>query len=116
MLDILHLVRTATPWDDIVKKLWPGIPLTVELNDGFLAMPNNLHDSVVNRRLFPGDGEFDLAGFLTALWTHGFDGPIGVEVLNEYVRKWPLETCAREAFAKTQPVVHAARDKWEQRH
>ena len=28
-------------------------------------------------------------------------GPIGVEVLNEYIRKWPLETAATEAFAKT---------------
>ena len=40
-------------------------------------------------------------------------GPIGVEVLNEYIRKWPLETAATEAFAKTTRVVTAAREKWE---
>jgi sugar phosphate isomerase/epimerase len=73
----------------------------------------NLHDSVVNRRLLPGDGEFDIARFLRAVWTRGYDGPIGVEVLNEYIRKWPLDTVATEAFAKTTAVVVAAREKWE---
>ena len=45
--------------------------------------------------------------------TLGFDGPIGVEVLNEYIRKWPLETAAAEAFAKTSKVVTTAREQWE---
>ena len=55
----------------------------------------------------------DIAAFLQALWTQGYDGPVGVEVLNEYIRKWPLETAAREAFVKTTQVVTAAREKWE---
>ncbi len=76
-------------------------------------MPVNLPDSVVNKRLLPGDGEFDIAAFLDAVWTQGYDGPVGVEVLNEYIRKWPLETAATEAFAKTTRVVTAAREKWE---
>jgi sugar phosphate isomerase/epimerase len=70
-------------------------------------------DSVVNKRLLPGDGEFDIAAFLHAVWAHGYEGPIGVEVLNEYIRKWPLETAATEAFAKTTRVVTAAREQWE---
>jgi len=56
-----------------------------------------------------GDGEFDIAAFLQSLWSVGYDGPIGVEVLNEYIRKWDLKTAATEAFAKTQRVVEAAR-------
>jgi hypothetical protein len=36
-----------------------------------------------------------------------------VEVLNEYIRKWPLETAATEAFAKTSKVVTTAREQWE---
>jgi hypothetical protein len=39
----------------------------------------------------------------------GYDGPIGVEVLNEYIRKWDLKTAATEAFAKTHRVVESAR-------
>jgi len=113
MLDNLHLQRTATPPEDIVRKIGRDIPLGVEINDGMLAMPVNLPDSVVNKRLLPGDGEFDIAAFLHAVWTHCYDGPVGVEVLNEYIRKWPLETAATEAFAKTTRVVTAAREKWE---
>lgn len=113
MLDNLHVHRTRTAPQDIVSKIGGEIPLGVEINDGFLATPVNLQDSVVNKRLLPGDGEFDIAAFLQAVWTQGYDGPIGVEVLNEYIRKWPLETAATEAFAKTARVIAAARESWE---
>jgi sugar phosphate isomerase/epimerase len=113
MLDILHLHRTDTPTQDIVKKIGPEIPLGVEINDGYLAKPVNLVDSVINKRLLPGDGEFDITAFLHAVWKQGFNGPIGVEVLNEYIRKWPLETAATEAYAKTKRVIAAARETYE---
>jgi sugar phosphate isomerase/epimerase len=109
MLDNLHLLRSGIGSDEIVRKLKASDLLGVEINDGTLAMPLHLQDSVVNKRLLPGDGEFDIAAFLQALWSVGYDGPIGVEVLNEYIRKWDLKTAATEAFAKTHRVVEAAR-------
>jgi sugar phosphate isomerase/epimerase len=112
MLDNLHVQRTATTPDDIVRKIGRRIPLGVEINDGYLATPARFQDSVVNKRLLPGDGEFDIASFLKAVWSIGYDGPIGVEVLNEYIRKWSLETAATESFAKTQRVVTAARQQF----
>jgi len=113
MLDNLHLQRTGTPHEDIVRKIGQDMPLGVEINDGALATPVNLEDSVVNKRLLPGDGEFNITSFLHAVWTQGYDGPIGVEVLNEYIRKWSLETAATEAFAKATRVVKSARESWE---
>jgi sugar phosphate isomerase/epimerase len=113
MLDNLHLQRTATLPEDIVRKIPRELPLGVEINDGMLATPVNFLDSVINKRLLPGDGEFDIGAFLRAVWTLGYDGPVGVEVLNEYVRKWPLNTAADEAFVKTTKVVTAAREQWE---
>jgi sugar phosphate isomerase/epimerase len=113
MLDNLHLQRTGTAPEDILRKVGKDILLGVEINDGYLAMPIHFVDSVVNKRLLPGDGEFDIAAFLHAVWTLGYDGPIGVEVLNEYIRKWSLQTAASEAFAKTTKVVAAARVEWE---
>lgn len=113
LLDNLHVQRIGTPLRDIVRGIDPHIPLGVEINDGTLGMPVNLQDSVVNKRLLPGDGEFDIAGFLHAVWDHGYDGPIGVEVLNEYIRRWPLELAASEAFDKTRRVVDEARKSWE---
>jgi sugar phosphate isomerase/epimerase len=112
MLDNLHLQRTATKPQDIVRKVPRGMPIGVEINDGMLATPVNFLDSVVNKRLLPGDGEFDITAFLHAVWTQRYEGPIGVEVLNEYIRKWPLETAATEAYAKTAKVVAAAREKF----
>lgn len=113
MLDNLHLQRTGTAPADIITKIGRDIPIGVEINDGMLATPVRFEDSVVNKRLLPGDGEFDIAAFLHAVWTWGYKDAIGVEVLNEYIRKWPLETAAREAFAKTTRVVAAARETWE---
>jgi sugar phosphate isomerase/epimerase len=113
MLDNLHLQRIGTPPQDIVRKIPRELPLGVEINDGMLATPVNFVDSVINKRLLPGDGEFDIAAFLHAVWTHGYEGPVGVEVLNEYIRKWPLETAATETFTKTTRVVTAARQQWE---
>lgn len=110
MLDNLHVQRTGTTPADIVRKVGREIPLGVEINDGSLEVPVKFEDSVVNKRLLPGDGEFDIAAFLRALWSIGYNGPIGVEVLNEYMRKWSLETAATEGFNKTQRVVTAARE------
>jgi sugar phosphate isomerase/epimerase len=112
MLDNLHVQRTGTTPEAIVRKVGREIPLGVEINDGYLATPVKFQDSVVNKRLLPGDGEFDIAAFLQALWSIGYDGPIGVEVLNEYMRKWSLETAATEAFIKTQRAVVAAREQF----
>jgi sugar phosphate isomerase/epimerase len=109
MLDNLHLQRCGIGPDEIVRKLRSSDLMGVEINDGTLAMPLKFEDSVVNKRLLPGDGEFDIAGFLRAVWSVGYEGPIGVEVLNEYMRKWDLKTAATEAFTKTQRAVQAAR-------
>lgn len=111
MLDNLHLQRTGTGPDEIVRKLGPQDLLGVEINDGTLATPVDLGDSIINKRLLPGDGEFDIAGFLQAIWSVGYDGPIGVEVLNEYIRKWDLETAATESYTKTRRVITSARQK-----
>jgi len=112
MLDILHLQRIGIDSDEILRKLKASDLIGAEINDGTLAMPKQFQDSVVNKRLLPGDGEFDIAAFLQAIWSVGYDGPIGVEVLNEYIRKWDLKTAATEAFAKTRRVVDAA---WQTR-
>lgn len=109
MLDNLHMVRTGTSNADIATKLTGDDVIGVELNDGALVRPVNFMDSVINRRLLPGDGEFDIAGFLQAVWSLGYDGPIGVEVMNEYFREWPLAPMAEVSFAKTAAVVTAAR-------
>lgn len=108
MLDNLHIHRTDTPFSDIVAKLAPTDLIGVEINDGTLARPADFMDSVINRRLLPGDGEFDIAGFMHAVWAAGYDGPVGVEVMNEYCRHWDIPTMAEVSFNKTNAVLEAA--------
>ena len=110
LLFFLLLVANLA-FEDIGRKLVPGDLIGAEINDGYLAVPSKFEDSVVNKRLLPGDGEFDIAGFLRAVWSLGYDGPIGVEVLNEYIRQWDLRTAATEAMAKTRAVIAAARQQ-----
>ncbi len=112
LLDNLHVQRIGTPLKDF-QKIGREMPLGIEINDGMLATPVNFQDSVVNKRLLPGDGEFDITAFLHAIWSLGYHGLIGVEVLNEYIRKWPPELAANEAFAKAHRVVEQARQSWE---
>jgi sugar phosphate isomerase/epimerase len=108
ILDNLHLQRCGISAEEITRKFTHSDLIGVEINDGYLAVPVNFLDSVVNKRLLPGDGEFDIASFLQAVWSVGYDGPVGVEVLNEYIRKWDLETAAKESFAKTRRVLLSA--------
>jgi sugar phosphate isomerase/epimerase len=113
MLDNLHMQRTNTTPQDLLRKLTRDDLIGVEINDGYLAVPSKFEDSVINKRLLPGDGEFDIASFLHAVWSLGYQGPIGVEVINEYMRKWDLKTAATETMAKTRAVVMAAHRQWK---
>ncbi len=113
MLDNLHLQRTGTTFGDLVRKLTPADLIGVEINDGYLAVPSKFEDSVINKRLLPGDGELDIIGFLHAVWSLGYKGPVGVEVINEYMRKWDLKTAATEAMSKTRAVVMTAHQLWK---
>jgi sugar phosphate isomerase/epimerase len=113
MLDNLHMQRTNTTPQDLLRKLTRDDLIGVEINDGYLAVPSKFEDSVINKRLLPGDGEFDIASFLHAVWSLGYRGPIGVEVINEYMRKWDLKTAATETMAKTRAVVMAAHRQWK---
>lgn len=114
MVDNLHVQRCGIGFDELEAKLGASnAVIAVEINDGFLGTPLKFEDTVINRRLLPGDGEFDIEGFLHAVWNAGFDGPIGVETINEYLRYWPLETLAEVSFAKTSEVINAARASWK---
>jgi sugar phosphate isomerase/epimerase len=75
-----------------------------------------------DRRL-PGDGDFDIAGFVAAVRATGFRGPWGVEVLSAVIgdltlpddsaarASLELAELARRAYRST--IEHVARDRYE---
>ena len=113
MLDNLLLHRAGVTPLDLTRGIGPDIPLGVEISDGFTSQPVDLEDALTRKRLFPGDGELDVAAFLAAVWSVGYDGPIGVEVINPYVRRWSPERVADEAYGTTSAYVARARSRWE---
>jgi sugar phosphate isomerase/epimerase len=80
----------------------------VELSDGqYENMPDRI-DEVVNRRRLPGEGEFDIPGYVEACQEVGYEGPWGVEVLSEELRSLPIEEEFKRAFETTNAQFRAS--------
>jgi sugar phosphate isomerase/epimerase len=98
MLDIWHVFRGGMTSSDIAKipaRFLKGI----ELNDADATPVGQLFDdSRFNRRLC-GEGSFDIAGFVDAVFAAGFDAPYwGVELISKEIRKLPLDVMARRTY------------------
>jgi sugar phosphate isomerase/epimerase len=82
-----------------------GIParhLTwVELSDGQFENLPDMVDETVNHRRLPGQGEFDIPGYVEACRDAGYSGPWGVEVLSEQLRNLPIEEIFQRAYETT---------------
>jgi sugar phosphate isomerase/epimerase len=99
-LDTWHIVKLKIPLDRL-RRIPSRCITSVELNDGTFECPWTLDEDTVNHRRLCGDGEFDVSGFIYAVQDAGYDGPWGIEVLSEELRKWPLERLTSESFRTT---------------
>jgi len=99
-LDTWHIVKLKVAYDEL-RRIPPHCITSVELNDGTLECPWSLHEDTVNHRRLCGEGEFDVKGFIRAIQDAGYEGPWGIEVLSEELRKWPLERLTTRAFQTT---------------
>lgn len=101
-IDFWHLGKLGITAEDL-RRLPPNIPLYVELSDGMVAnMPDGTEETTQFRRL-PGEGEFDVRGYVAVLRELGYDGPWGVEVLSKWLRSLPM----REMFERTVATASA---------
>jgi sugar phosphate isomerase/epimerase len=73
----------------------------VELSDGQFEDMEDRIDEVVNHRQLPGEGEFDIPGYVNVCRDIGYAGPWGVEVLSEELRKLPIEQIFERAYDAT---------------
>jgi sugar phosphate isomerase/epimerase len=100
MIDLWHVVKLGIPYEDVAR-----IPkqylLGIELNDGTLHCPWDLHTDTVHHRKLCGEGEFDVKGFVACMQKAGYSGPWGIEVLSDDLRKKSLEAAATKAFNTT---------------
>ena len=104
-VDIWHLERGPSTLDDLAG-LPNGSVVVVELNDA--GPPHgHLFADTIRRRLLPGSGDFDLAGFIRVLRDGGFTGPWGVEMLSDDHRAHPLDEALVAAAESTRAVFAA---------
>ena len=73
----------------------------VELSDGQFADMDDPVDEVINHRELPGEGEFDIPGYVGALLAAGYAQPWGVEVLSQKLRALPIEQEFERAYQTT---------------
>jgi len=98
LLDAWHVFRGGESLDDVAA-LDSGRIALVHLDDGApTAHPDPVFDGRF-RRLPPGAGSFDLAGFADALAAAGYRGPLSLEVLSEELRQLPPAEGARRLRA-----------------
>jgi sugar phosphate isomerase/epimerase len=99
-LDTWHLAKLG-----IAPEALRAIPQRligwVELSDGMRANMDDLIDETVNHRRLPGEGEFDIPGYLNVCREIGYGGPWGVEVLSEELRALPMERIFERAYETT---------------
>ena len=107
-VDTWHMSKLGIPPDDLRR-----IPLEylswVELSDGRRVDMDDLIDETVNHRALPGEGEFDLAGYIRVCRDHGYPGPWGVEVLSDELRNNPIDVIFRRAYETTAAQFGAER-------
>jgi sugar phosphate isomerase/epimerase len=95
MVDSWHHFRGPDVYADL-----EALPLDhiayVQFDDALPMEGDDLLHETVNRRTFPGSGEFDLPGFCSRLIDKGFDGVVSLEILNDEWRgKDPREFADR---------------------
>jgi sugar phosphate isomerase/epimerase len=102
IFDLWHIVKLGIAYDEVMN--FPAeYFFGVELNDGYLRTPAgmDLVTETTSHRKLCGYGEFDVKGFTGKLASSPYRGPVGIEVLSQELRSWPLEKTATTAFNTT---------------
>ncbi len=101
-LDTFHWFTAAESADDL-KQLTDADVVSVDLNDARTGIPAD--EQLDQKRELPGrTGVIDLAGFVAALKSIGYTGPVQAEPFNEELRQLPVRT----AIEQTAQSLNAA--------
>jgi sugar phosphate isomerase/epimerase len=99
-VDTWHCSKLGIAPEDL-RRIPPELLGWVELSDGQYANMDDPVDEVVNHRALPGEGEFDIPGYVRVCQEIGYGGPWGVEVLSEKLRELPIDAMFDRAYETT---------------
>ena len=103
-IDTWHCARTGTSAADLLA-VPGGRVLAIQVNDGPAQAEENLIEATLHSRLVPGEGAFDLRGYLGALRSIGAAAPIGVEVFSDDLHALGPTEAARRAADATRALL-----------
>ncbi|MGB0091399.1 MAG: sugar phosphate isomerase/epimerase [Solirubrobacteraceae bacterium] len=98
--DTWHMAKLSISPEDL-RRVRPEYLSWVELSDGQRENLPDPVDETVNHRRLPGEGEFDIQGYVEVCRELGYAGPWGVEVLSEELRNRPIEEQFKRAYETT---------------
>lgn len=106
VIDTWHMAKLGISPEDL-RRVRPEQLAWVELSDGhFHNLEDAIYEVTCDRNL-PGEGEFDIPGYVEAFQEIGYPGPWGVEVLSAPLRELPIEEAFNRAFATTSAQFNA---------
>jgi sugar phosphate isomerase/epimerase len=108
-LDTWHHVRGAND-DDMLRRVPPERIFAVQIDDGpRRRVDADYYTDCTRYREVPGEGEFDLVGFLQLLADMGVRVPLSVEVISTALLEQPAGEIARRLYDGTRALMAAAR-------
>lgn len=112
IVDIWHVFRAGNTPADLPRDLNPKYLFAVELNDATEPAPGysdeELWEDTIHARKLPGEGDWDLPGFINEIRNLGFSGAWGVEILSAEHRAKTLREEVESAINATRSVFEAA--------
>jgi sugar phosphate isomerase/epimerase len=106
LVDTWHHFRGAA--DDKALRAVPAHHITaVQIDDADADQVGSLEEDTCLRRRLPGEGAFDLAGFIAMLDDMGVDAPISVEVMSTELQALDVSALARRVYESTMAVVRS---------
>jgi sugar phosphate isomerase/epimerase len=107
LIDTWHYFRGAADPAQL-EAIPPEHVVLIQLDDAGPAQGDAMEDTSYRRRP-PGEGEFDLVGFIRMLDDRGVTAPISVEVMSTELGALPPAEAAKRVFEAARSTVARAR-------
>ena len=83
--------------------------VAIQFDDADKISTDMLYDTL--RRRVPGEGIFDLIGFIRLLDEIGVQAPVSVEIISPELQELPIEEAARIAHDSSHDIIARAREE-----
>lgn len=110
LIDTWHYFRGAADPAQ-VRAVPPEKFFLIQFDDADAERMGSWMEDTTDRRRLPGEGAFDLAGFIRMLDAVGVVAPFSVEILSAEQRARTVEEAARAAYESSRAVITKARQK-----